>query len=159
MTPDEFQLPVLIVSQPGSVRDMAARVLADMGFSQVMVADNAVRAFAVLTKHRPRLILVDDALRPTSGLVFVRELRATAVASRDAPAVIIAKRSSEVLVRNARKAGADGVIFGDPSMQAIRFWLSCTAPDVRDIIECGGSLRSSSIGPKAWPAARRHGPR
>lgn len=124
---------LLLVWRPGPRRDATVRLLQEMGFVDVRCADGAVPAFAFLTRTRPRLVLVEADLRPTPGLIFMRELRATAVASRDAPAVIVAQKATSCLA--ARAAGADGVIFGSPNEAAIQFWLACTEDKVRHVIE------------------------
>lgn len=131
----DAQAMLLLVWRPGPRRTAALRLLQNMGFTDVRCADNAVAAFPLLAPTRPRLVLVEADLRPTPGLVFVRELRATTVASRDAPAVIVAPKPAEGLADRARAAGADGVIFGAPNAAAIQFWLSCTGPGVRHVVE------------------------
>lgn len=133
--PFEAQATLLLVWRPGPRRLATEQLLQTMGFRDVRCADSAVSAFPLLAHARPRLVLVESELRPTAGLVFVRELRATTVASRDAPAIVVAPKPSEGFTARARAAGADGVIFGAPNAAAIQFWLSCTGESVRHIVE------------------------
>jgi CheY-like chemotaxis protein len=133
--PTDAQAMLLLVWRPGPRRTAALRLLQDLGFTDVRCADTAVAAFPLLAAARPRLVLVESELRPTPGLVFVRELRATTVSVRDAPAVIVAPKPTEGFADRARAAGADGVIFGAPNAAAIQFWLACTGPNVRHVVE------------------------
>ncbi len=126
----------LLVWRECAARQGAIAALRDIGFATIDVAEDAVRAFALLSQGAPRLVLVDANLRPTSGLVFVRELRATTVPSRDAPLILASTRPNDTLCADARRAGADGVVFGQVTPAALQFWLTCTASDARVVIEC-----------------------
>jgi two-component system chemotaxis response regulator CheY len=132
--PSVAQAGAVLVWRPDQSRALAERALREVGFDSVTAVDGAVQGFAVLAQQPARIILVDVGLRPTSGLVFLRELRATAAPGQETPAVLVSARPSDTLAADARRAGADGVIFGPVTAEALRFWVSYTEPDVRTIV-------------------------
>jgi CheY-like chemotaxis protein len=156
------QRSALLVWRAGHARDAAVTALKSAGIVAVETVENAVQGFALLAKHAPRLIFAEAENRPTTGLIFIKELRATTVPSRDAPAVIVSARGHETLAEEARRAGADGVAFGRVTPEAVAFWLSCTEADVRTVIECAGyrgpDRRTASPSPQALVQERRRAP-
>jgi CheY-like chemotaxis protein len=67
---------VLIVDDDPEFRDLAARMLADVGLSVAGEAGDARAAIAVATAARPGAILVDVGLPDRSGVDLARELLA-----------------------------------------------------------------------------------
>jgi CheY-like chemotaxis protein len=124
----------LLVWTAGAARDGVLSTMRGLGLAPVRTANTAVQAFSDLAIVRPRLILVEANMKPTNGLVFLRELRATPIDNRDVPIILCAPRPNEQMENAARQAGADGAIFGPPTPAAITFWLTSTAPDARTLV-------------------------
>ena len=74
-------LPILVVEDDPSIREVIAETLRCEGYRVVEAADGAA-AFHIVTAgpHRPRLVLLDMQMPETDGWWFARRLRGAGIA-------------------------------------------------------------------------------
>ncbi|MBI1252353.1 MAG: response regulator [Alphaproteobacteria bacterium] len=102
----------LLVWGSGGERRKLADMLASLGFQDVQIVESAVEAFARLAVSQPDIVFVEARIKPVPGLVIIRELRATPLASRDAPMALWTNADAEALRAEASAAGVDALLEG-----------------------------------------------
>lgn len=99
--------PVLIVTQYRADANLVTEQL--RGFASTVVtlwAQTAEAAMAVAKAQSPRLAFVDQASEALDGLAFVRALRRSDLACREAPVIMLATQPTLRAMREAQNAGA-----------------------------------------------------
>ena len=96
---------VLIVDDEAIVRDVLTRYLEKEGF-RVETAADGEEALAILTDHRPDLVILDLMLPKVDGLEVFRRLRA----EQDVPVVMVTAKGEEVDRVVGLELGADDYV-------------------------------------------------
>lgn len=99
---------VLIVEDTPLNLELAQDILEAAGF-EVLAARDAEECFALLTQHRPDLILMDLQLPGRDGLQITRELRANPT-TQDIKIVAMTAHAMVADERRVMEAGCDGYL-------------------------------------------------
>jgi CheY-like chemotaxis protein len=117
---DPSDIKTLIVGDNAFERRLVQDLLIALGVREIFQAEDSLAAFTQLNLRKPRLIVVDAEMRPTSGLHLVRALRASSGASRNIPLILFTSETSPDFADAALQAGAHEVIAKPVSAQAMR---------------------------------------
>lgn len=99
--------PVLVVTQYRADANLITEQLRGFASNTVTLwAQTAKAALALAASQSPRLIFVDQAPAPTDGLAFVRQLRRSNLACREAPVIMVTSQPTLKAMREAQSAGA-----------------------------------------------------
>jgi CheY-like chemotaxis protein len=125
----------LIVGDNAFERRLVHDLLITLGVREIILADDAVAAFAQIMLRKPRLVIADAEMRPFSGFMLARELRAAPTAARDIPLILFTSETSPDFAVAAREAGAHEVIAKPVSAEAMRKCLEDAMTRPREFIE------------------------
>lgn len=117
---DPSDIKTLIVGDNAFERRLVHDLLIALGVREIFQAEDSLAAFAQINLRRPRLIVVDAEMRPTSGLHLARELRAKGGPARTIPLILFTSETSPDFAEAALQAGAHEVIAKPVSAQAMR---------------------------------------
>ena len=109
---------ILIVDDDATNLRFLKLVLASDGFD-VRAASRAGEAFAIIHGFHPGLILMGTALADTSGLDFLRQLKASAQTSR-IPVALVTASTAVGVEQEAREAGCEGFIAKPVDVRLLR---------------------------------------
>ncbi|GAB2787323.1 phosphate regulon transcriptional regulator PhoB [Halomonas shantousis] len=99
---------VLIVDDEAAIREMIAVAL-EMADYQVLEADNAQAAHAMVIDHQPDLVLLDWMMPGTSGIELARRLKREDT-TRELPIIMLTAKGEEDNKIQGLEAGADDYI-------------------------------------------------
>ncbi|WP_136254686.1 phosphate regulon transcriptional regulator PhoB [Onishia niordana] len=99
---------VLIVDDEASIREMIAIAL-EMADYQVLEADSAQAAHAMVVDHKPDLLVLDWMMPGTSGIELARRLKRDETTS-DLPIILLTAKGEEDNKIQGLEAGADDYI-------------------------------------------------
>lgn len=99
---------VLIVDDEAAIREMIAVAL-EMADYQVLEADNAQTAHAMVVDHQPDLLLLDWMMPGTSGIELARRLKRDETTA-ELPIILLTAKSEEDNKIQGLEAGADDYI-------------------------------------------------
>ncbi|QJQ95643.1 MULTISPECIES: phosphate regulon transcriptional regulator PhoB [Halomonadaceae] len=99
---------VLIVDDEASIREMIAVAL-EMADYQVLEADNAQSAHAIVVDRKPDLLLLDWMMPGTSGIELARRLKRDETTA-EIPIILLTAKSEEDNKIQGLEAGADDYI-------------------------------------------------
>lgn len=120
---DPAGVRTLIVGDNAFERRLVHDLLIALGVREIILADDAIAAFAQLTLRKPHLVIADAEMRPFSGFMLAREIRNAAFAARTVPLVLFTAETSPDFAAAAREAGAHEVIAKPVSADALRHCL------------------------------------
>ncbi len=105
-------LKVLVIDDQPLMRELIQALLGQMLISKVTAVDGPDRAAILLRAGRPfDLVLVDWEMRPTSGIEFVKLLRAGDYGpSTKLPVIMVTGFADQERVVAAREAGISGFL-------------------------------------------------
>jgi len=107
-TEDVIRLqPVLVVTERRVDADLITEQL--RGFASTVVTlwtNTAEAALAAAASNSPRLLFVEQAVRPVDGLAFVQALRRSGLPCREAPVIMMSPQMTLAAMREAQNAGA-----------------------------------------------------
>lgn len=142
---DPSPLKILVVSDNAFERRVVQDLLIALGVKSIFTAEDGVAAFAQMMIKKPDMIIADAEMRPFSGFMLVREIRASPTAHRNLPIVLFTAEKSPDFAEIAHAAGAQEVLPKPVSADALRRTLEEALLRPR---ETGSSLR-----PNRRPAA------
>lgn len=108
MEPAGEQPRVLVIESNRNYLGVIARRLSELGY-RVATADSAQAGMSELYRIPADLVICESKLPGTSGIEFVRMIRADPM-HRDRPVVLIVGRSDRAAAVRAFRAGADAVV-------------------------------------------------
>lgn len=153
-------LAVLVVESNPQEQDIMAQMLAGFDVRRIDRRGDAAGAMDLLRRERADLIIVGAALPGADGYDLVRQLRrATTVASREAPVLLLSGHTRAADVSKARDCGANWVLV-KPVMPLTLYgriaWLArCERAFVDSETYAGPDRRFRNAGPPAGTNGRR----
>ncbi len=117
---DPSDIRTLIVGDNAFERRLVNDLLIALGVREIILAEDAIAAFAQIRLRRPRMIVVDAEMRPMSGFMLARELRRSGLAAANTPLILITSETSPDFAEAARGAGAHEVIAKPVSADSMR---------------------------------------
>ncbi len=100
------QVRILIVDDMQPMLSLVTSILNIFGFQHVYTALNAEKAFELVCKHDPDIIITDWLMEPTDGLQFVKEVRRNTKSPNPyVPIIMMTGYSARLRVENARDHG------------------------------------------------------
>jgi CheY-like chemotaxis protein len=117
---DASDIRTLIVGDNAFERRLVQDLLIALGVRDIILAEDMVAAFAQIRLRKPRLIVVDAEMRPTSGFTLARELRRSGLSASATPLVLFTSEPSPDFAEAARAAGAHEVVAKPVSAAAMR---------------------------------------
>jgi two-component system chemotaxis response regulator CheY len=100
---------ILIIDDTPTMRMIVTGMLNDLGFSDVVEAENADMAADLVKQGNVAIALVDWNLPGKSGIEFVRQIRAAA-ATRALPMVMMTSNNDPKQIEEARRAGVSSYL-------------------------------------------------
>jgi len=100
---------ILIIDDTPTMRMIVTGMLQDLGFANVVEAENADMALEVVRNGNVAIALVDWNLPGRSGIEFVRQIRAVA-GTRGLPMVMMTSNNDPKQIEEARRAGVSSYL-------------------------------------------------
>jgi two-component system chemotaxis response regulator CheY len=100
---------ILVMDDTPTMRMIVAGMLADLGFSEVLEAENADMAIEIVRKGSVAVVLADWNMPGKSGIEFLREMRAVQK-TRDLPVVMMTSNNDPRQIEEARLAGVSSYL-------------------------------------------------
>jgi DNA-binding NarL/FixJ family response regulator len=117
MSPSETKPKVLLVEDHAMFRERLAHLIEqDFGMTICGETDNVADALAMVRKAPPDLAIVDITLRGSSGLEFLKEMRAQEL---QCPVLILSMHEEAVYAERVLAAGAKGYITKHENSQSL----------------------------------------
>jgi len=113
------KMKILIVDDHPAMLTMLRQILKQLGFSNVLEAENAERALAMLSQDEICMVFTDLGLPAMSGIEFIQQIRQNS-ATRELPVIVLSGISEQETVVQALKAGADNFIVKPCSAKIIK---------------------------------------
>lgn len=122
------------------------------GFTVVAEAADGREALAMITKHRPEVVLSDARMPVMDGVELVRRCRAE---HPEIPVLILTTFDDDALVREAVRVGAAGFLLKDVSPEKLAEAIAAVRDGgvVLDPRVAGVALRAATTGPSDDPLA------
>ncbi len=100
---------ILVIDDTPTMRLIVTGMLNDLGFADVVEAENADMAAELVKKGDVGVALVDWNLPGRSGIEFVRQIRSLA-ATRELPMVMMTSNNDPKQIEEARRAGVSSYL-------------------------------------------------
>lgn len=100
---------ILVIDDTPTMRMIVTGMLHDLGFPNVIEAENADMALELVRGGDVALALVDWNLPGRSGIEFLRQIRAVA-ATRELPTVMMTSNNDPKQIEEARRAGVSSYL-------------------------------------------------
>jgi two-component system chemotaxis response regulator CheY len=98
---------ILLVDDSKTMRNIQKAVLAQLGYTEVMEAQDGQDALSKAPAFRPELMLVDWNMPNMDGLTFVKAWRAT---NKATPIIMVTTEAEKSRVIEAIKAGVNNYV-------------------------------------------------
>lgn len=108
-TPDIISKKILVMDDTPTMRLIVAGMLNDLGFKDIIEAENAEMAVELVKKDAVAIVLADWNLPGKSGIEFLRQVRSVA-ATRDLPIVMMTSNNDPRQIEEARLAGVSSYL-------------------------------------------------
>lgn len=153
-------LAVLVVEQNPQEQEIVAQMLAGFRVKRVEQRGTAAEALGHLQRERADLVLVGSALPDVDGYAFIHRLRREqAVASREAPVLLLSGHIRAADVARARDCGANWVLVKPLTSAALYRRIAWLARDERPFVDseayAGPDRRFKYEGPPPDTEGRR----
>jgi CheY-like chemotaxis protein len=96
---------VLVIDPQPSATRLLTELLKDLGARYVMVESTSGRAMQVCRSEDPQLVFTEFAGPGLDGLEFVRQMRKSELACRQAPVIMVTGEATAAAILGARDAG------------------------------------------------------
>lgn len=100
---------ILIIDDTPTMRMIVTGMLNDLGFVDVVEAENADMALELVKKGDVAIALVDWNLPGRSGIEFLRQIRAVS-ATRELPTIMMTSNNDPKQIEEARRAGVSSYL-------------------------------------------------
>jgi two-component system chemotaxis response regulator CheY len=117
-------MPTFIIDDREFDRDLAKRILATMQITRTCEFSDAAAALAEMPTLKPRLVLVDYAMAPMSGVEFATRVRSSGGDWSDTPILMVSGHAGAEHVRRAQESGVDGYVVKPYSLSRMRAWVT-----------------------------------
>lgn len=133
---ESARITALIVDDNAHMRAIVVTLLHALGVAECMQAADGAEAHAILAQWRPDLIIVDQNMRPVSGIDFTRTLRRTSPECFDTPIIMLTAHTERAIVIAARDAGIDEILAKPISAKALMQRLHAVTHERRPFVRC-----------------------
>ena len=119
VTPD--QIKVLVVDDSSMIRRLLARALTDLGFTQIVLAEDGAAGLAAAEREAPDIIISDYDMPGMHGLEFIEAVRQNEALDQTA-IIMLSAADDQIVVENARDLGADTFMvkpFGSEDLKSL----------------------------------------
>ncbi len=109
---------ILVIDDTPTMRMIVTGMLGDLGFHDVLEAENSDMALDFLKKEKVAIVLADWNMPGKNGIEFLRQIRAVA-ATRALPVVMMTSNNDPRQIEEARRAGVSSYLvkpFGLPDL-------------------------------------------
>jgi two-component system chemotaxis response regulator CheY len=109
---------ILVVDDTPTMRMIVAGMLRDLGFENVLEAENSEMALELMKKEPVAIVLADWNMPGKSGIEFLRQIRSMAE-TRTLPVVMMTSNNDLRHIEEARRAGVSSYLvkpFGMPEL-------------------------------------------
>jgi two-component system chemotaxis response regulator CheY len=98
---------ILLVDDSRTIRNIQKNVLRQLGYTDILEAEDGVQALAMFNEHTPDLMLIDWNMPNMDGITLVRKIRET---NTSIPLVMCTTEAEKARVLEAVKAGVNNYI-------------------------------------------------
>lgn len=107
--PEIVRKKILVMDDTPTMRMIVAGMLADLGFTDVVEAENADMAVAIVSRGEVAVVLADWNMPGKSGIEFLREVRSVQK-TRDLPVVMMTSNNDPRQIEEAKLAGVSSYL-------------------------------------------------
>lgn len=116
---DKIKIKILIVDDHPVTLTMLRKILKQLGFEDVVEANDGDVALEMANKEKPALIFTDLNMPVLSGIELIQRLRENEK-MKELPVIVVSGEAEYEMVKKAIKAGADNFIVKPFSPKIIR---------------------------------------
>lgn len=150
---------VLVVDpQPASTR-LAHELLKDLGARSILSEANPARALTLARKEEPQIVICEYTGHDFNGPEFVRALRRSDLACRQAPVIMVTAEATAASITAARDAGVHEFLKKPYTIKDLTRRLEAVTLKTRDWVEAvryiGPDRRRFNSGDYAGPRKRK----
>jgi len=98
---------ILLVDDSRTIRNIQKNVLAQLGYTDIIEANDGVEALQLLAQNQLDLVLVDWNMPNMDGITLVRKIRET---NKHLPLVMVTTEAEKSRVLEAIKAGVNNYV-------------------------------------------------
>lgn len=107
---------ILILDDTPTMRLIVTGMLHDLGFTEVVEAENTEMALDLVKREEIAIVLADWNLPGKSGIEFLREIRSVP-STRELPVVMMTSNNDPRQIEEARRAGVSSYLVKPFGMQ------------------------------------------
>lgn len=133
---EAVRIAALIVDDNAHMRAIVATLLHALGVTECHQASDGAEARAMIAQWRPDLVIVDQNMRPVSGIDFARALRRAPDECFDTPIIMLTAHTERSIVIAARDAGIDEILAKPISAKALMQRLHAVTHERRSFVRC-----------------------
>ncbi len=100
-------MKILLVDDSRTIRNIQKNVLNQLGYTDILEAEDGVQALAVFDEHSPDLALVDWNMPKMDGITLVRKIRES---GNKIPLIMCTTEAEKSRILEAIKAGVNNYI-------------------------------------------------
>lgn len=100
-------MKILLVDDSRTIRNIQKNVLNQLGYTDILEAEDGVQALAVFDEHSPDLALVDWNMPKMDGITLVRKIRES---GSKIPLIMCTTEAEKTRILEAIKAGVNNYI-------------------------------------------------
>lgn len=107
---------ILILDDTPTMRLIVTGMLFDLGFTEVLEAENSEMALELVRRENIAIVLADWNLPGKSGVEFLRQIRSMAT-TRNLPVIMMTSNNDPRQIEEARRAGVSSYLVKPFGMQ------------------------------------------
>ena len=100
---------ILVMDDTPTMRMIVTGMLGDLGFQDVVEAENTEMALELMKTHTVAVVLADWNLPGKSGIEFLRQIRAVS-ATKHLPVIMMTSNNDPRQIEEARRAGVSSYL-------------------------------------------------
>jgi len=155
------KLKILVVDDNVHMRKLVLTILQAFGAMQLFEAENGERAWAILRRQNPDVVVLDWVMEGMSGIEFARKLRTDPEAPNPfVPVIMLTGHTQTAMVREARDAGINEFIAKPVSVKTLMSRLAAVIESPRPYVRTKlyfGPCRRRKANPEYDGPERRAG--
>jgi two-component system chemotaxis response regulator CheY len=105
----DFSMPILVVEDSNTAAQIVSRLLKQLGFQKIDIAQGGITALTKLAERRYGLVISDWNMEPMDGLELLQQIRSVN-AFASVRFIIMSAQATRDQVLAARSEGADSFI-------------------------------------------------
>src|ERR1700761_7416639 len=133
------KLEILVVDDNVHMRKLVLTILQAFGAMQLFEAESGERAWSILCRQNPDVVVLDWVMAGMSGIEFARKLRTDAQAPNPfVPVIMLSGHTQTTRVREARDAGINEFIAKPVSVKTLMSRLTAVIESPRPYVRTNG---------------------